>query len=1193
MWLTDVAIKRPVFITVFFIALFVLGYRSLTLMPVDLYPDVDIPVISVITTYPGAGPEEIENLVTKPIEDGVSTINNIDELVSVSRDSMSNVTIRFKLEADLDVVAADVREKVAIAQGDLPEDAEDPQVLKLDLGAIAVLTLGVRSDSMPIRDLKTLIDQIIADRIAKISGVGNVNVSGGETREVLVKVDQKRLEAYSMTIEEVRNYIQMANLNIPGGSVKHGNKENSIRVFGEFQDVEEIENLRITKKSGDNTTSIKLSDIAEVVDGSEEQESYTRLDLEDSVGLSIQKQADANTLKVVELVKEELEEIKKDYPQITMKISDDQSVFIEQSLHDVREELLFGGFLAVLIVFLFLHDLKSTFIVSTALPTSMMSTFIILNAMGQSLNMMTLMGLALSTGILIDDAIVILENIHRHLKMGKPPKQAAYDGRTEIGLAAIAITLVDVVVYLPIAFMGGIVGRFFFAFGLTAATATMFSLLTSFTLTPMLASRWFSQEKNLYALWFDVTEKTKDILKKRLSGSRLEAIEKMMDEKISYEEMEKKIKEEEKFSQEQLILLKKKFEESWTKDGLESELNVLEFTPGQIRTVLKYGEKVRITSREIEEKLVELHTGEEEIEKILAYLGEEEAETTFMVLWKKFFGAFDAFYDGLDNIYRTVLTGALKVRWLVVAFGIGSLVVILMFIAPLIGFEFMTRADEGKILVKMELPSDCNLEETDRFTREVEAIISNKDEFPEVESLFTTVGADTGSIIGDSDQGPQYASITVDIGDKKDRDRSTEEVRQILQERLTFIPYRISVTEIAGLGGSEAPVQVEITGSKYQMDDILKLSEEVTEILKTTKGTTDINTTWKEGKPETRVLVDRLKISEMGYTVGQIGSIVRTSIEGNTDIKYREFGEEYDIRVRLKRKDRKIPEQVADIYIGDKDGKPVFIKNIARIETVPAPNKINRKDKQRLVTISAELQDGYPLGNVKREIETRIAEELNVPAGISVTFGGEGKRMVESFEYMAQALILAIVLVYLVMCGLFESYLTPFVIMFALPQAMVGGLLALYITGSTLSIFSMIGIIMLMGLVGKNAILLIDYTNTLRARGMDRDEAIKEAGPTRLRPILMTTIAMICGMLPVALGLGSGSETRQPMSIALIGGLTLSTLLTLLVIPVLYAQFDDAVIFLGRNNKIIRIILTVLGIIIAVAYGVLKLLGIM
>jgi len=1117
MWLTDVAIKRPVFTTMFFLALIVLGYRSLTLMPVDLYPKVDIPIITVTTTYPGAGPEEIETLITKPIEDQVGTINKIDEVTSVSRDSVSAVVIKFLLEADLDVAAADVRDKIDLARPNLPDDAEDPIISKLDFGAMPVITMGITSDTMDIRSVKTIVKQNIADRFSKLSGVGSVEVTGGDTREIQIYADQDRLKAYGMTIEELRQIINMANLNIPAGDLKHGNKENSIKVLGEFDSVDEIKNLRITKKKNSINYSIKLSDIADVRDASAERDAITRLDLVDSVGVTVRKQADANTLKAVALIKEELKAIQKDYPQLKIKISDDQSKFIKQSLESLREELIVGGLLAILIVYLFLHDLRSTVIIACALPTSMMSIFIILNAAGQTLNMMSLMGLALSTGILIDDSIVVLENIHRHLKMGKAPARAALDGRSEIGLAAIAITLVDVVVYLPIAFMRGIVGRFFFSFGLTVASATMFSLLVSFTLTPMLASLWFKQErkKKLQELWFEVKEEILEKLKDILSPDKLNVISSLVDVKFLDE------------------------------TTLQARLKELDFNDKEILMLTDYLKQVK----------------EVEIE-------EEEQKNYFSSIFAKFIASFDAFYDGLDNLYRGILSRVLKIRWLVVLIGMGSLVVAVKFIAPVLGFEFMSSTDKGLIVVKMELPSDSNVDETDRFIKEVENRINNKKDFPEVISIFTTVGAETGSFIG-GEQGPQYATITLDCGEKDTRTRDTKEIGTILANKLLDIPYRITISFPSSVGGAgtEAPVQVEIVGSKFQMDKIIELSENVKKIVETTEGTVSVDSSWKQGKPETRVVMDRMKMSSHGISVGTIGSILRTSIEGNTDIKYREFGEEYDIRVRLKEKDRKEPYQVEDIYLGQVDDKPVCIKDIGTIKTLPAPNKIEHSNKQRKIVISAELVKGYPLGNVKKSIETRLAKELTIPSGITVQFGGEGKRMVESFQYMVEALLLAIILVYMVMAALFESYLNPFIIMFALPQAMVGGLLALYITGKTLNIMSMIGIIMLVGLVGKNAILLIDYTNTLRGRGMERDEAIKEAGPTRLRPILMTTIAMIFGMLPIALGLGSGSEMRGPMSIAVIGGLLLSTMLTLLVIPVLYAQFDDLMNFLGRVKK--------------------------
>ncbi|HPZ09922.1 MAG TPA: efflux RND transporter permease subunit, partial [Candidatus Eremiobacteraeota bacterium] len=714
MWLTDVAIKRPVFITMVFLALIVLGFRSVTLMAVDQYPKIDIPIVTVVTTYPGAGPEEMETLVTKVIEDQVSTVNKLDELTSISRDSVSTVVIRFLLEADLDAATADVRDKVQLAKPQLPDDVEEPQIIKVDLGSMPVLTFGLTSDSMDVRTLKRLVDQVIADRITKLSGVGDVQVSGGETREILVELDQKRLIAYSITIAEIQQALKTGNINIPSGNIKHESKENVIRVFGEFQSVDEIANLRITKRKSNGTiTSFVLSDVAKITDGSADREDFTRINRTDSVGLTVRKQSDANTLKVVEIVKKELKNIEKDYPEINFNISDDQSIYIHSSLEEVRTHLFLGGLLAIFIVFLFLHDIRGTFIIASALPTSMISTFIILFAANQTLNMMSLMGLALCTGILIDDSIVVLENIHRHLKMGKEPKVAALEGRSEIGLAAIAITTVDVVVFLPIAFMGGIVGRFFFSFGLTVATATLFSLFVSFTLTPMLASQWFKKE----------TEEKKK----------------------------------------------------------ESNFYPLVFMRS---------------------------------------------------LWNGFFGAFDYGYNTLDTFYRRVLEVALKVRWLVVLIGIGSLIIVIRFIAPLLGFEFMPNSDQGKVLVRLELPSDVNVDETDRFVKKIEEIVSNKQDFPEIKSVFAQIGVQKGHF-GSGNQGSQYAEITLDIGQKHTRKRSDNEIRRAILEKVIDIPYRVTVVTVSGMGGSEAPLQIQITGSKYQMDDILDISYKVTKIVET------------------------------------------------------------------------------------------------------------------------------------------------------------------------------------------------------------------------------------------------------------------------------------------------------------------------------------------------------------------------
>ncbi len=1124
MWLTDISIKRPVFITMVFLALIVMGYRSMTLMAVDQFPKIDMPVVTVITTYPGAGPEEIEALVTKVIEDQVMTVNKLDELVSVSRDGVSSVTARFLLEADIDASTAEVRDKVQLAKPNLPEDAlkQEPKVIKVDLGAKPVITMGLTSDTMDIRTLKTLTDQMIADRFAKLSGVGNVEVTGGETREILVEVDQNRLIAYSMTISELRQAIKSANLNIPSGNIKHDFKENIIRVFGEFKNVDEIKNLRFTKGTASGIQSFSLSDVATVTDGAADREDFTRINGMDSVGLIIRKQSDANTLKVVETVKKELKKVEKNYRHIRFNISDDQSVYINSSLEEVRTHLLLGGMLAVMVVFLFLHNIMGTFIIALALPTSMMSTFIVLFAANQTLNMMTLMGLALCTGILIDDSIVVLENIHRHLKMGKDPKQAALDGRSEIGLAAIAITMVDIVVYLPITFMEGIIGRFFSSFGLTVAVATLFSLFVSFTLTPMLASRFFKQAKkvrNLRDSWLIFNEDTIIKLKEAMPVEKVRSLSSLVNVKFYGENL------------------------------FKSRLKSLKFSNEEIAMLLDYTKHV-----------------EEYVEEV-----EEKGKT----IGDRFFAHFDAFYSALDNIYRGVLARILKIRWLVVTISFIALIIAVKLIAPLLGFEFIPNSDQGKVVLSVELPSDANVHDTDRIVKRIEAIVGNRQDFPEVQSVFCRVGSQAGGVSAagnQGQQGPQYADITINIGQKHSRKRSDVQIRQTMLKKLINIPYRITAVVAGGMtgGATDAPVQIQIMGNKYQMDDILDVAGKIRKITGTTPGAIDVDTSWKPGQPETRVMPDRLKIASTGFTVALVGDIVRTSLEGNTDVKYREAGEEYDIRIRLQEKYRKQPWQVSNIYIGSKNNIPVFVKNVADLVESPAPNKINHYNKQRVVTISAQLASDAPLGNVKAAIQSRMNKEIVLPAGITTMFGGQGKRMVESFGYLNDALKLSIILVYMVMCALFESYVNPFIIMFAIPQAMVGGLIGLFITGKTLNIFSMIGIIMLMGLVAKNGILLIDYTNTLRERGMERDEAIKEAGPVRLRPILMTTVAMVFGMIPIATGTGAGSETRAPMAVVIIGGLLLSTLLTLLVIPVLYAQFDDLLNFLRRVKKTIK-----------------------
>lgn len=1104
MWLTDVSIRRPVFITMIVLALIILGIQARNQMPAELTPKIDFPFISIVTVYPGAGPQEIETLVSEPIEEGVGSTSGLKNITSTSQDGVSFVGMEFELGTDTDTAAADVRDKLSAARGNLPNDVEEPVITKADISAQPIMSLALEGNMLG-RDMRILADSTIKDRLARAPGVAAVYVSGGQVREVSVSVDRDRLQAYGLSIDQVAQALRAENLNLPSGSIKEGaggesSRDYAVRTVGEFRSADEIANtkLQISGKNDNPGGTVRLGDIATVRDTVEEPRTKTRLNGHDSVIMAVQKQSDANTVDVAENVKEEIKllngetKIKKTFklrpfgfhtervvvkgalPEGTKIImATDESIFVEDALADVNTSLMEGIFLVIVIVFLFLHSARATFIVATAIPTSLVATYLPMRFFGFSLNMMTLLALALCVGILVDDSIVVLENIERHIRKGEPPRQAALSGRSEIGLAAITITLVDVVVFVPIAFMGGIVGQFFRQFGITVATATLFSLFMSFTLTPMLASRW-------------------------------------------------------------------------------------------------------LKSRE-----------------------QEEVESTGpQGFFAKVFAKIEAFYGAVDRRYRGVLAWALEHRALTIVIGFVTLLVVIGMLMPLaspprmvilliavalpllagmkrgargvafsftalmvllllfvqfpIGGEFIPAVDEGQFSASIELPAGSGLDATDRVIRQVEDLLKG---VRGMEYYQSTVGASSSAgIVGTGSIGSQYARISVKLVDSTKREKSDQEIVADLTQKTALIPgaeIRLATSGMEGFGGQ--PIQEEITGSNMQ--EIVAVANDVESRMRKVPGVIDVKNSWEVGKPEIRVEVDRNRAADYGVSVAQVASALRTSIEGDTSSKLRESGEEYDIRVRLAKFDRESTSDVANVIIGQRDGTPIYLRDVAKVELAAAPNKIDRKNRQRLVTVGANTAFDYKLGNVQAQINKAIKD---VPTGSArIKTGGTSEIMQESFGYMISALILAIALVYMLMGALFESFATPLVIMFSLPQAMIGALLALMLTGKTFSIISMIGIIMLMGLVTKNAILLIDYTNTLRGRGKQRNDAILEAGPTRLRPILMTTLAMVGGMLPTALALSRGSEQRAPMAIAVIGGLILSTLLTLLVIPTVYTVVDD------------------------------------
>lgn len=1029
MGLTRLAISRPVLTVMAFAALAVLGLQSLSFMPVELFPRIDFPFITVITVYPGAGPREIETLISKPLEEAVSSINGVRTVQSSSQEGVSVVALEFFVGTDLDAASNEIRSRLDAARAVLPHEAQAPVLYKASVSSIPVLILGV-SGSRPPDEVRQMAEDVIKDRLAKVTGVASVSIVGGQQREVKVEVDKARLQAYGLSINQVAQALTLENLNLPSGGIREGRQEYAVRTVGEFERLEDLLDVRLSTATG---APVLLRDIARISSGFADRTELSRLNQRDSVGVVIQKQADANTVQVVSGVKHELDRLRPDLPgDVVMKVAYDQSTFLEDSLADVRTSLILGAILAVLVVYAFLHDLRSTFIISLAIPTSMLAAFTPMYFAGFSLNMMTMLALALSTGILVDDSIVVLENVHRHLQQGELPRDAAQNGRSEIGLAAIAITLTDVVVFVPIAFMGGIVGQFFRQFGLTVAMVTLLSLLVSFTLTPMLASRWFRRRRR------------------------------------------------------------------------------------------------------------------------------EEPEMTGALAG--LFRRFDTLYTRLDAGYRTVLAWALDRRRRVVALGLSALFIVVP-LSGVLGFEFMPLIDQGQFSVKLETPAGTNLETTNRVVAKVEDLLAKQ---AEMEAMFTTVGSTAGAVnFGVTSQGTNVANIAVSLVDKTHRTRTDRQVVAALRSEVSMVPGAKIRFETTTFGPPGAPVQIELLGDDF--DILNRAAAEVSGRIRPVPGLIDMDTSWRVGRPELQVRVDRLKAASYGLSTGIVAASLRTAIQGSTETKLRTGGQEYDIRVRLPEAERKSPEDVGSILIAAPSGRPIYVKDVATVSLATGPTQIDRKNRQRMVVVSANLAPGYFFGNMQREINRHLASvQLR---GVTLRWGGEAEQLSESGGQLGGALLLSVLLVYMLMAALFEGFLSPLIIMFSLPMAMVGAILGLMVAGKTLSIVSMIGIIMLMGLVTKNAILLVDYTNTLRARGESRREAILQAGPTRLRPILMTTVAMIAGMLPVALGIGRGAEFRSPMAVAVIGGLIWSTLLTLVVIPVVYTLIDDLAGFAGRRFR--------------------------
>jgi HAE1 family hydrophobic/amphiphilic exporter-1 len=1041
MSLTNLAIRRPLLMLMAIGALLVVGFVSWTKLGVDLLPALDFPIVVVNTVYPGASPEAVDTLITKRVEDAVVTINNIDYISSNSTEGVSTVVIFFKDAAPKDS-SIDVERKVSAIRGLLPADAKDPSVGKYDPNAQPILQLTV-SGNRDLAALQRLAEDKIQKRLEGTDGVAQVNVLGGLIREIQVQVDQQKLQARGLSILQVNQALAADNVNVPAGNITQQGKDWTVRLDNQAQSPDELNNVLVSSTA---SGPVYLRDVATVVDSYKKTTNIQRTNGQSALGITVLKQSSANTVQSADNVKKTIAQLKKELPaDVDISVASDASVFTRNSLNDVQHELTTAVLLTGLVLLLFLHTFRSTLIVLLTIPTSLIATLGVMYFLGLSLNMMSLMGLTLTVGILVDDSIVVLENIFRHLQMGEGPHEAAVNGRSEIGFAAIAITLVDVVVFAPIAFMSGITGQYFRQFGLVIVSATLFSLFVSFTLTPLLASRWY-------------------------------------------------------------------------KRGEHDEANLEQPTRNPL--------------------------------------------VLFGRLW-------DRGYDRIAVGYRRVLRFAIGrwTRWAIVVLSIASFVGGIMLVTTgILSTEFFPEADDGELQVNLELPPGTTLDVTNQAAQKVEQRIMG---WPETKQVFTSVGVNRSGGFGTG--GGRYATMTVELIPKKERVRTPSILSQDARSFGVDIPgAKVSAAPTGGIGGGGgAGVQVRIQGEDSKV--LAGLATQVADIVKKVNGTTDIKDGGVTGEPELVVNIDRQQAADLGLTPSQVASVLRTGLAGSTVSTYRPEGTSgWDINVIMNADERQRVEQVGEIPIITPKGSTIHLGQIANVSTVSGPTQITRRDRQRSVYVTANL-NGRPAGDVSKDIQVGL-DKVAVPNGYRVTQGGEAQSQAESFGQIFAALGLSMLLMYMLMVALFESLVFPLMIMFSLPLAVVGAFGLLTITGNSLNMMSMIGLILLTGLVGKNAILLVDYTNTLRKRGLTRNEALLQAGPTRLRPILMTTCALVLAMSPIALKLGEGSEWRAPMAVTVIGGLLTSTLLTLVLIPAVYTIMDDFTGLLARSPRLIRML---------------------
>lgn len=1011
------SVKKPVTITMMILIVIVLGVVSLSKLQIDLLPQMELPYVMVQTSYQGAGPEEIENLVTKPLEQTVATVENIEAIISYSNEGSSIILMQFAFNTDMDEVMLQLRENIDLVEGYLPEGTTAPIVAKLDPNAFPIMQMAVSSKG----DLYTaqkMAEDVIAPRLERIEGTASAGVSGGLEKEVEIVIKEEALKGYNLSSTYITQMLQAANINLPGGTVKKGNNELTVRTIGEFKSIEEIRNLSIPLTRGG---TVRLQDIADINLVNKEQSSITKMDGKEVVQISVMKQSDGNTVNVAKAVNKELEKIIKEYPDLNITVFFDQAEYINFAIDNLVKTAVQGGILAIIILLIFLRSIKTTLVIALSIPISIITTFVILYFTGITLNMMTIGGLALGIGMLVDNSIVVLENIYRNRSLGMDRISASVEGSNEVSMAVTASTLTTVAVFIPIVFTGGLAATIFKDFALSIVIALMSSLIVALTLVPMLSSK--------------------------------------------------------------LISVK----------NLESE--------------------------EAQEKK----------------------------------------HGPLVVFYKKVLGWSLRHRFLTIAISIALFIVSVVMVAS-VGAEFFPATDEGMINVTVNLPAGSETVEVDNLLKEIQSSIQ---EIPEVESIFTQAGSSgMMSITGGSSTG----SLTVILSELNERERSVKEISDEIRTIAKDVPgAEISVAESSMMMMSMSAGAISISVKGDDIDTLRNIGDDFKSIIEKVEGTREVTTSYEDGIPQVQIVADRGIASQYGLTTAQIGSAVSSTLSGSNVTKFKVDGNELDVVLKGDNMYGQSMSLLEMLPVPTPSGSNIPLTEVADIKLEKGPISIMRENQTRVLTVSGSVV-GRDVQSVSTEIK-ELLEEYEMPSGYSYTLGGETEQIEETFTDLAMVMLVAIVLVYMIIAAQFESLIQPLSIMFSVPLALSGGFIGLFIMGLPLNVIGIIGLIILVGIVVNNAIVLVDYINNRRNRGEDRNAAIMKAGPIRIRPIMMTALTTVLGLVPMAMGIGEGAELTQSMGVVVIGGLTLSTVLTLVVVPVMYTIFDDISGFFKRKFK--------------------------